>query len=101
MELPKAAEFNDVRRKPISLAAALKLARSELRAVSDRPVDTVTRCDRLADDGWLVTLDVIESPARMGENDLLSRFEMRMDPDGTVAGFAHLGRYRREDGFPT
>lgn len=98
MELPRTSEFAEAKAKSVSMVAAVKLARAEIRAVSDKPVDSVAKCERAGDGGWLIALDLVESPARMGENDLLSRFVMQMEADGSVVGIEHAGRYRREDG---
>ncbi|MBF9029974.1 gas vesicle protein [Rhodobacterales bacterium HKCCE3408] len=98
MDQPKTTEFSQAKSRGLSMAAAVKLARSEIRTVSDQPVDAVSRCDRAPDGGWIVGLDLIESPARMGENDLLAGYELRIDPDGAVLAVERTGRYRREDG---
>ena len=97
MEQPKRGEFVEAKEKTLPMMTAVKLARAEIRAVSDAPVDSVARCERIPGDGWLVALDLIESPARLGENDLLARYELRLDPEGVVTGIERMGRARREE----
>jgi hypothetical protein len=97
MEHPRTQDFADARAKSISMMTAVKLARTEIRAMSSAPIDAISRCEQKADGGWLVALDLIESPARLGENDLLARFELHLAGDGSVTGIERTGRYRRED----
>lgn len=98
MEHPDPAEFATSRRNAMTLTEALKIAKSEVAAISDLPVDGLAKSERLPDGGWAVTLELVESPARMGENDLLSAHELKLDPEGRVVEIARIGRYRREDG---
>jgi hypothetical protein len=45
-----------------------------------------------------VEVEVIESHARMGDNDLLAAYDVRVGEAGEVRGFRRLRRYFREDG---
>lgn len=97
MEHARNEEFAQTRTSTLSMAAAVRLAKAEIAGVSAAPVDAVARCDREGEGGWLVALDLIESPARMGENDLLARYELRLDKGGSVTSIERTARYRRED----
>jgi hypothetical protein len=72
-------------------------ARREIGEVTDLPVLAVTRCARSGEGGWIVALELLESAARMGDNDLLTCYEVQFDPLGEVSGIARVGRYHRED----
>ena len=97
MEQPKRKDFAAAKSGPMSMAAAVRLARAEIVAFTEAPVDSVARCEKGLDGAWIVAIDLIESPARMGENDLLSRYELRLDGDGSVTSMERTARYRRED----
>lgn len=97
MEHPRNEEFAQTRSPTLSMSAAVRLARAEIAGVSAAPVDAVARCERDGDGGWILAFDLIESPARMGENDLLARYELRLDKGGGVTSIERTARYRRED----
>ena len=44
-----------------------------------------------------MVVDLVESVARMGENDLLAAYEVTIGVDGELKHFTRLRRYRRED----
>jgi len=83
---------------PIGLMEAMRLARAAAAELSGLPVDGIAASARTPEGGWRIVVDVIESPARMGENDLLSAQELLFAPDGALEGYARLNRYRREGG---
>ena len=83
----------------MTLPDILVRARMEIQAVSDLPVDSLARSERDQDGSWLVVLELLESAARMGDNDLLCAYEMRLDPSGQLIGITRIGRYYREAGF--
>lgn len=49
------------------------------------------------DDGWQVTLEVVERSAVPDTQDILGRYEIDLDSDYDPAGYRRLGRYRRGD----
>ncbi|MEM1428647.1 MAG: gas vesicle protein GvpO [Pseudomonadota bacterium] len=81
---------------PIPLIEALSRARASIAELSGFPIDGITASEADGAGGWTVTVEVVESAARMGENDLLSAFQVRIAHDGALAGFSRLRRYRRE-----
>lgn len=82
--------------RPVSMPQAMALARNAVALFTELTVDAVVSCGR-AESGWRVVVDVVESPARMGDNDLLATYEVTMAADGEVEGFARTGRYHRAD----
>jgi hypothetical protein len=80
------------------LAQVIAQAREGVAAISGLPVDAVSKCERNPDGGWSVVVDLVESPARMGENDLIAVYDVAIDADGALQSFERRGRYRREDG---
>lgn len=84
------------RAAPLSMMRAMELARSHMAGISPQPVDGIASAER-AGSGWTMVVEVIESPARMGDNDLLAAFQLDVDGNGDLAGFRRLRRYHRED----
>ncbi|MEL6644567.1 MAG: gas vesicle protein GvpO [Pseudomonadota bacterium] len=80
------------------MAEAVALARRTVSGVTDLPFDSVSHCSRDADGTWTVVVDVIESPARLGDNDLVAAFEVAIDTRGDILSCSRTRRYRREEG---
>jgi hypothetical protein len=69
-----------------------------MAATGHPAIDGVAACE-LGDDGfWRVEVEVVESRARMGDNDLLAAYDVRLGEAGEVRGFRRLRRYFREVG---
>ena len=97
MDQPKANVFRQSKGAGPSMPEVIKRARAAMAEINDHPIDQVIRCDR-TEEGWIVVVEVIESPARMGENDFLAAFSLALDASGALMGVDRIGRYRREDG---
>lgn len=97
-ELAPQAEFRDASTAPLGLSGAISRARDEIGVLTQLPIDAVTRSERSADGGWIIALDLLESAARLGDNDLLSTYEIELDDTGDVIRMERTGRYKREDG---
>lgn len=92
-----AAPFEDGRAgRPITLVEAMSLARRSVALFTEMTVDSVAECARDGE-GWRVVVDVIETVARLGDNDVLATYEVLMDAVGEVTRFTRLGRYHRND----
>lgn len=78
---------------------AIGLARTAISSMTGLEVDAVVHCAKSSTEGasWAITLDVVESRARMGDNDLLSAYEVQLDEAGDLLHFERLRRYHRED----
>lgn len=88
--------WEDAEPTAITLLEAIALAKRTVAAITDQPVDGIARSSPGEDGGWRIVVEVVESPARMGENDLLAAHEVTLAADGALAGIARLRRYRRE-----
>lgn len=82
--------------KPMSLPKAMAAARALMPDITDQPFDGIASAERDGE-GWRVVAEVIESRARIGDNDLLSSYELDLDAEGELTGFRRLRRYHRED----
>lgn len=99
MQHSDAAAFSSDRdRGPPGMAEAVVIARRTVAGIADLPIDAVSHCQRQDDGTWTIVVDVIESPARLGDNDLVAAFEVRLDQCGEVLMCSRTRRYRRETG---
>lgn len=92
-----AAEAHGAGPSALPLLDALRIARATVSELTQMPLDGVAASEAESDGGWRIVIDVVESAARMGENDLLAVHEIRLGPDGTPRGIVRLRRYRREE----
>lgn len=79
------------------LKDAIAIARRSVSGITDQKIDAVSHCQKQDGGVWHVVVDVIDSPARMGDNDLLAAFEVHIDETGDVIFCSRTRRYRRED----
>ena len=79
------------------LKEAIAIARRSVTGITDQTIDSVAHCQKQESGVWHVVVDVIESSARMGDNDLLAAFEVHVDETGEVIYCSRTRRYRRED----
>lgn len=86
----------DAPARPLSFPDAMSLARRTVALFTELAVDGVVSCAR-REGGWTVVVDAIESPARMGDNDLIATYQVLLAGDGEVEGFERTGRYHRSD----
>lgn len=71
-----------------------KLAKEIIVELTSQPFDAIAICEPL-EDGWRVVVDVIESKARMGDDDMLSTYELNMNAEGGIRGYKRISRHRR------
>ena len=95
---PDQTAFREAKGANLTLGQAIARIRAAVPTITDAPVDAIRSCERLPEGGWRAIVEVIESAARMGDNDLLSAYEMALDATGELTGFQRTGRYHRETG---
>lgn len=81
----------------MTLIQAIQAAREAATLLTGLPIDQVVQSAR-QEEGWRILLDVRESKARMGDNDLLATYEVLLDGAGELAGFNRIARYHRQAG---
>lgn len=81
----------------LSMMDAIVQAKTAVATMTVLQFDQIARCERQPDGGWTVVIDVVESVARMGDNDLLASYEVRIDAEGEPVNVARTRRYYRED----
>jgi len=86
---PRAA--SKPRRSSIQVAEA---ASEQLAGLVRKPVEAVTGLAR-NDDGWLVSLEVVEMRRVPETTDVLALYEVEVDDDGNLTSYRRLDRYAR------
>lgn len=92
-----AAQWSAEPAAPMPLIEAIAVARATASELTGLPVDGIAATASDGSGGWRITVDVIESAARMGENDLIASYDVHLGSDGGLTGFDRARRYRRED----
>jgi hypothetical protein len=69
-------------------------ARSLAERVTGMTVEVVSRCERV-DGGWRVLVEVLETRARIGDNDVLATYRLDLDASGDLTGYERTARYVR------
>ncbi|MEM6826244.1 MAG: gas vesicle protein GvpO [Pseudomonadota bacterium] len=99
MENLVGTEFRSERSlEALGMAEAVDHARAAITTLTSSELDAVSLAEEIDDHSWRVELDVVESAARLGDNDLLCAYEVRIAPNGKLLGFRRLRRYHRESG---
>lgn len=83
-------------RKIMDVRSIAQTARAAIEDLTGHPFDAVSRCER-RETAWLVEADVIESRARMGDDDLLTAYELELSLEGDVIAFRRLRRHQRSE----
>lgn len=96
-QLPQRGAFAEAEPSVLTMLEVLARAREALSIINPSPVDSVRSCAKAENGLWRALLDVIEIPARMGDNDLLSTYELTIGPDGELVDFRRKERFYRED----
>ena len=77
--------------KPAELA---RRARRQLMELTGRPAESVLGI-RKDDDGWKVTVEVVELSRIPSSTDLLGAYVVTLDDDGELVGYERVRRYQR------
>ncbi|PJI91437.1 gas vesicle protein GvpO [Yoonia maricola] len=79
------------------MLGAINAAKAAIGSMTGQQVDAIVQCTRADDGDWTVAIDVIESFARMGDNDLLTTYAVQINAHADLVNFNRLRRYHRED----
>ncbi|MFQ6776892.1 gas vesicle protein GvpO [Cereibacter sphaeroides] len=102
MDQPKTLAFSaEPGQTALTMLEVIAVARRAFTTMNGGRIDAVANCAQTEGGDWRVVIDVIESAAKIGRNDLLCAYEIRVTPQGRVGGFQRLGRYHREEGAPS
>jgi hypothetical protein len=73
----------------------LEVAREQIADVTGHEVEGVSGLRRNDDDGWTVTVEVLELHRIPSTMDLLASYAVSLSGDGDVLGFERRRRYHR------
>jgi len=69
-------------------------ARECVTTISGRRPEAVSRCER-NDGGWQVTVELIDTKARLADNDIMATYQLMFDGEGELLGYERTRRYIR------
>jgi len=90
------AEVAEDRRR-LSAAEAGREGLEQITALTGKDPESVTGVEP-SEDGWLVTVEVIEDRRIPSSTDILSMYEAEIDNDGELLSYRRLRRYSRGRG---
>ena len=73
----------------------IQQAREQLEEMMGRPVEAVLGLERDDDDGWTVTVQVVELQRIPNSTDVLGSYSVAVNGDGDVVGYRRTRRYYR------
>ncbi|EFW90274.1 hypothetical protein ZOD2009_19493 [Haladaptatus paucihalophilus DX253] len=79
----------------IDLYDARDIGRAIAGDLIGSPLDGIVEVGEQDDDGWRVVAEVVERTAVPDTQDILGRYVISLESDGTVHGYGRAGRYRR------
>ena len=85
------------KRRPLSGGEVAARARSELGDITGMETGAVTSVQRGDDDGWKVTVELVELERVPRTADLLGQYEVKLDQRGKLLEYRRVARYSRGD----
>ena len=79
----------------MSTREVLEVARQQVADVTGHPVEGITGFHRDRENGWTVTVEVLELERVPSTMDLLAAYEVSLSDDGDVTRFTRRRRYHR------
>lgn len=80
----------------LDILAARKRALEAADTLLDNDVEDVIKVES-RDGGWRVVVEVVERPAVPDTQDIMGRYQLLVDDDGTIAGYSLVERYKRSE----
>ena len=75
-------------------AAAAEAGLRQIAALTGKPAEGVTGVEP-TEDGWLVSVEVLEDRRVPSSGDILALYEAELDPDGSLLAYRRARRYSR------
>lgn len=82
---------------PLSAAEAGREGLQQITELTGKDAESVTGVTR-SDDGWLVTVEVVEDRRIPSSTDVLSTYEAEITDDGELLSYQRVRRYARGRG---
>jgi hypothetical protein len=81
--------------KGLSGPEAIEQIRRELPALLGKPIEAVLGLERDEEEGWKVTVSVVELSRIPSSTDVLGAYVVTLERDGELAGYRRSRRYNR------
>jgi hypothetical protein len=94
-EQRKNGRRNGAARNGLSGREAIERVRSELPQLLGRPIESVLGLERDDEDGWKLTVQVVELARIPQSTDVLGAYSVTLDSDGELIGYRRQRRYHR------
>jgi hypothetical protein len=85
------------RRKRLSAAMAGQAGLQQITELIGKDPDSVSGVEPL-DDGWRVTVEIVEDHRIPSSTDLLGTYQIEVDPEGELLAYRRVRRYARGRG---
>jgi hypothetical protein len=85
-------------RRPLNAADAGRYGLRQIAELTEKDPEGVAGVEPSGDDGWLVTVDVVEDHRVPSSTDILASYEAELGPDGELIAYRRLRRYARGSG---
>ena len=82
-------------RNGLSGREAIARVRRDLPQLLGRPIEAVLGVQRADDNGWMVTVQVVELSRIPSTTDVLASYEVTLDEQGELVGYRRDRRYYR------
>ena|SRR5947209_1410219 len=86
---------NDGGSRRLSGRDAIARVREDLPALLGKPIESVLGLERQDDNGWKVTVAVVELSRIPPTTDVIGAYAVLLDGDGEVTGYRRERRYHR------
>lgn len=81
----------------LTLLEAQKRAEEVAKELLDHQFDGIIKAEAADDDGWRTVAEVVERSAVPDTQDIIGRYEIRLDAVGDITGYELVERYQRGD----
>jgi Gas vesicle synthesis protein GvpO len=82
-------------RNGLSGREAVERVRRDLPELLGRPIESVLGLERDGDDGWTITVQVVELGRIPPTTDVLGAYTVTLDADGEITGYRRERRFHR------
>ncbi|MEU5993679.1 gas vesicle protein GvpO [Spirillospora sp. NPDC047418] len=79
----------------MSASEAAKRAVEHVTAMTGRSAESVVGIERAGEDGWRVTVEVVETRRIPDSADILACYDTEVDADGDLVAYRRVRRYPR------
>jgi hypothetical protein len=92
------AEESAADRQRLPAAEAGQVGLRQINELTGKDPEGVSGVEPLDDDGWRVTVEVMEDRRIPSSTDLLATYQIELDPDGELLAYRRVRRYARGRG---